>query len=478
MFYTANKIITYPYKSIIEDVLSRGSLATVHDFTPFPGMNDLLKKQRIQAGYTLKELINGRPEFSLAKLRDTQSEFLIDYEMTHGAIESERLEDIPEEFIEKYINEVLIGFKLDRTGKKQIEEDDRTFDYFFSEGDDGEDELVSPTDLLEIEVQASAEDISAAKQKLPYLLKVLWDGSLKYCGNLISFIIARSKLLRDGYTDIGPTDYCRYPVFQLDVNGACVGQFEPSANTSDKYRNIIKWLHNKQEKDRYYEAYIELLDCCTILDIDLADENPEDYNGKFISSAVCTYLMSNLEYVNGYGNIDRKLFNALSKDELFKVTEALDVTDKYDAEVSIVKDGTSIIVDEVGFLETLALNWKLMMSKEEWLQNKLDREDFSSIRAYFKELCPDADDSAINGVMKASTSRNYIMCNRKDESYIKISLRPISNVIGVLTVTGQILAIKDTITNSERPYIIWCNVEDFINAKRAGKSIEWKYYYL
>ena len=299
MFYIANKVLTYPCKTVIEDVLSREGVPGEDAFFPISGQYHLIREllrnnNKDTIDFTVQDIVRSNvKDFVAEKARPNDDGVDREEETSEITDYYTRMEDIDEAFVIKYVSDIVKGYRFKRDGAKSAQI--QTFDLW----EDEEDGLVSPADVIEEVEDYSLDDVEDAKKKLPYLLKVLFDGSLKYQGSLLSFVIAAKKLEKAG-VELRPRFICNADVYRVDSYGNLTTKFVVEDNTGAIFRKLVSWI-NGEEEDRYYHAAQELIRVCTILGLDLAIEDPTQYTPEVIDSAVCQYIMSNEEYLEEYG---------------------------------------------------------------------------------------------------------------------------------------------------------------------------------
>lgn len=367
MFYTKNKIIPYPNKTIIEDVLSREGMPGPESYTPFRGCASILRRQfenmDTNGHISVADIIEHEGEFKMNKARANDDG--VDRDVAAGEIRDyyTRLEDIDQDYIDKYINSIIIGYKKHNRGLNDQRYLMQTLEKVY---DEDEDDFVSLTDLLLTEQDFTAEDIIEAESRLPYVLKQLYDGSIQMGGSLLSFIIAAEKCLHDpsGGAQLRPRHIVNQGVWRMERDGSMVNQFKIEDNTAERFRNLYAWICGVGEGGKnniYYKAYRELLEICAILGINIRDEDPTQYDGKYIDSIVCTYIASNEEYLETYGFVDQKILNMLSPDKLFSVAKSMSNSES----VSDVKLTTEVLIEcIVNNVDRL-----VFMSPKDWVDN-------------------------------------------------------------------------------------------------------------
>ena len=122
MFYVKDKIIEYPHKSILEDVMSRDGEPTEECFTPYYGCAHIVREQMLlnRNEFELSDIIRSAvSDYNPHKQRPT-------VDGVHRLVSANEvkdyytnLEDISQEWIEKYVAWVVIGFKVNKDGMKE-----------------------------------------------------------------------------------------------------------------------------------------------------------------------------------------------------------------------------------------------------------------------------------------------------------------------------------------------------------------------
>lgn len=362
MFYNKDKKVPYPSKSILKDVLSReAGVVDGRSSTGIQGCSHLLEQQlgkNWSSKYTLDQILRNAKDFDADKAKSTDDADERSYRARErvGAYFT-RIEDIPVEDIHEYAKSVIIGFKLNNDGMRQYE---KNFTAATAMIDEENGAIVYSTDLEEIEIEHSVEDILEAKAQLPYLLKMLQKGSEQMGASLLSFIIAMAKFFSanpKGRMTAG--DYVAQGVYTVDGRGRLGRKFTISDNTNTSstvrgFRVAVAWATGQNKEDQYYKIYQRLLQVCDVLGIDLANEDPTMYDQDVISRAVCVYMATNEEYVQSYGYCDPKILRMLQGQDLFRVSQ--DVMD-IQTVPETVTDSTAIevianCVETIMFKET------------------------------------------------------------------------------------------------------------------------------
>lgn len=205
-----------------------------------------------------------------------------------------RLEDIDESWVRKYLENVLTGIKINKSGgireyaKQHLEA--QTFN-------DSEGEAVEEGELLVDDTDYAPMTVAEAKSKLPYLLKRLHDKSMAMRTSAISLIIAYEKAKR--YTKCPrPKDILGAGVYKMGKDGNFDGLFPDSANSGKVFPPACDWIRGF-DRDAYFSDAVELLRICEILGVDITKEDPLDYQAKDINKLKVTYITKNRDYLKG-----------------------------------------------------------------------------------------------------------------------------------------------------------------------------------
>lgn len=333
MFYTENLIQKYPNKRILEDVMSRGSNSSNgYVFSPYPGMRETVEKKLNESTgryFDPKEIINAwmpdgdfRPEKARANDdgadRDDKASDITDYYID--------LENVDESFVRKLVESILYNFRFNKNCNG-VAYETKSYDGYV---DDETGEILNPTDLEVIKHEYSVDEINEACDKLAYLLKQLHQGSVEWGVSLLSFIIAKQKLLESGEA-IKWISLVKTGVYTMRSDGFIGRQLvQTDEKDTDGYRRALDWIRGDIPNDIYYKAYIELLQVTRILDIDLTLEDAREYQVDFMRDVVCTYVESNKEYLSTYGMVDTNVLRCLTPEGLTSLINNIDEVDSED----------------------------------------------------------------------------------------------------------------------------------------------------
>lgn len=457
MLYLDDKIGTYPNKTAIEDVLSRDGNCTENSFSPFNGMQFLIKEQNL-CEYTLEQILESvssdynpnksRPNSDSVQREEYASE-IVDYYT--------RLEDIEEDYIKKYVKELLIGFKSNNNGR-------RRFDYAMQLNDDlredDEGELTELSELLLREEDFTFEEILSAKSELPHLLRTLRDGSIEYGFHMLSVIIAfeawSRSYLASGYVrqraDLKPIDLYSRETYSSDYRGEVYTKFTAQSNTGKLFPEVVRWIRGECTEDIYYRTYKRLIVVLDILDIDITREDPTLYSNEVLERSLNSFIQTNAQYVKDYGHVDTRIMKLLEVESLFTVQSKL----------------SDVVSTE------LSKNWR---AKINFIQQNY--EALSRVITEFDSIDAEALRELINWVcnrerLEKIDSNKYcvidgVVCKRGEQSPLCIrvpvnKLRRIYVYLG-LTVSGHLIEL-----DNQYDFIRYVYYKDFFNNYYSGRK--------
>lgn len=323
---------TYPNKSVLKDVITREGPAKYEDFTPFDGMEHLIKEQikgkasskfvlaDMFKHYTNRDLDPSRIKVSKSygplqeDARDLAGYVTLDDIVTVEGSKSKSVED--------YFRNLLIGYKIDNKSPMRFATEQYT--HVFVDDEDGE--AIEERMLInkEYEDDVPNEEFVEIMAELPYLLKSIWSQSKLYKVNLFSLFLAYCDLVkRHNKKVITVTDFRDYNIYLIKKNGDFnrVAIHEDD-NKYDTYRDAIAIFTNPGTHTMEVNLCKKYMYCMDRLGIDYRDENPLDYNNEFIESVICTYLPTNEQYFLEYKDVDAEIIVALKPENIFTMTKS------------------------------------------------------------------------------------------------------------------------------------------------------------
>lgn len=453
MFITENKIIPFPCKSVLEDLLSRYGEPDAFSYTPWRGCKGLFDKNfSFSDNVNVMDVVRSAKDYSVDKSRANDDGANRDYNAAEVRRYYDRLEDIAEEFPHKYVINVIVGFKRNHNGLRKKKEEEKTAPLFY---DDEAGDYVDPADVEEEERDFSTNEIIDAKERLPYLLKQLHSGSIKYKGSLLSVIIATEKCYKEVGADIRPRHLAARGIYKVDDKGDITGMFRIEDNTGKIFPQLCSWAFGKMPDDIYFKAYKELLQCLIVLDVDITEEDPKLYTSDVIAKAVCTYLASNEEYLDTYGYCDRKILEILNPDKLFKAARRISGDDSCDMRVT-----------ESMLCENIAVNAENLRFRYPGVWHERPVLVLKFLAKYME----------VNGIKGFSDSKIDAykgIIKIKSGGFLKLGIgaftNNVSDNIGILSATGHIIKLKPFVFEMEV-----LDVEQALLFYERGVRCEWE----
>jgi len=473
MFYMDDKIITYPNKTIIEDLLTRDSFVGKNAFTPYLGMRHLIKKQLGKDTIvTAEDILSDSIEFDPGKARANDDGVDRDesaYEVRDGNYYT-TLEKIPEEFVERYITQQIIGYKLHNKGLNKLKYETCVAELIV---DEEEGDFIDGTDLVTVEMDYSTEDIINAEHELPFILKLLHKGSKEKGASLLSFIIVYEewKAKREGKDDmcIKPRDlYGSGKIYEMHSTGELGAPFTAQANTTEKFAMLKRWLFGQIPNDPYYKAYKRLMTVLTILDIDITKEDARMYTNSVMDKMLCTFIQSNSEHIEQFGEGDPRIVELLRKDNLFSIIKRIN-DETFDGSMgSRFEKADYIMTNLSGVLENVSV-FRVNRPKE--VNHFLD---------YYSRTVRALSKSSRDTLLSKYEIRNSILYGKASARPLILNIKNLTlygevALYGILSLSGNIIALDDYVDNRIR-YISIESAIDVYSKKRLTN--EWKVAYL
>lgn len=336
--------INYPSKTILEDVLERDGDATEESYSPFPGMRSEFERQFKKydgsitphnlCDYVFGTMSSGYTDFDLNKAVDwVENNGVI---IRRGWLICDTLEDLmskahdPRLVIKKYIEYMCVGFKKNKASilvSNNVEFTRLIFDKEHEENVEEKDELLDDTD------KDDTEQLEEVIEKLPYLIKTIWEYSKIYQANLFSFIYAYLDIIGNGelipVSSVTPFRY--YTLYRLTRKGEFHSQFvHEKDNKYSIYRDVLQIFTCPSKHREIWKFIIPFINSIRLLGVDYRKEDPMMFSNDLISRLVCTYLPDTDTYIRTYGNLDAEVILALKPENIFS-TAKYDLYEMFDS---------------------------------------------------------------------------------------------------------------------------------------------------
>lgn len=309
-----------PAPMLLVDLVSRTGSPTMHSLSPYDGMRDVLFSQFHKRGVEIDldkiiSMLKSKPDYDADKQKPISGTWKKDREP--GEAYLRKLEDIDESWVRKYLENVLVGIKKNKSGglREYAMQNQESRVLIGNEGEETEE-----GELLIDYGEFAPMDIAEAKSKLPYLLKRLHDKSISMRVSAMSLIVAyeRAKLSRKVPK---PKDLLEVGVYRMGKDGNIEGRFPLSANSGKVFPPACDWILGYAQ-DSYFTDAIELLRICTVLGIDIREEDPFDYQAADIAKLKVTYISKNRDYLSGSRQRNLSVLNSLSTVKISDYTVA------------------------------------------------------------------------------------------------------------------------------------------------------------
>lgn len=356
-------IVRYPCKTVLEDVLTRGKGTSVNDdvsfdnWTPFDGMEGIISEQftgRAAERFNLPEFLefcNNR-DFDPSKVNRAENAGSSDtvYEKENAGFVT--IDDVKnDKFLRDYIIQLMIGYKSDsKSPYRQYKGDNEI--YLIPDNDD---ELTDEREfLISNEDDPLLDGTADALSQIPYLIKTIWNASLEHRVHLISFLIAYENIIkveRKSPSNIQPKDFSIYVTLMLNGNGGIKKEFNHEQdNKGEFYVYGRNWVTGMTADTQSYLAGRKLVALLEQMGYNMYDEDPYRYTDESISNMICTYIPTNDEYVQEFGEYDQELAVALQPGNLFRLRSELQY--KNNEDIITVRDA-DMINSMVSYIEAM-----------------------------------------------------------------------------------------------------------------------------
>lgn len=341
MLRITRQIRSYPCKTVLEDVLTR--TGSEFAFSPFPPMPELIDETftgRNRENFVLSELLSFCSENDLNPSKVKLPEEIIGLELFEKRLAGYvTLEDMKKDVASArtWFKRQMIGYIMYGEYSKKYEPKDTYLKINYETGDE-----ILERDLLVVEDDCDYDYREKILHEIPYLLKIIYNQSIRMNAHLISFLRAYVILSENKpESEIAPRDFGDFVLIRLKGNGTFDRYFDHEAdNKGEDYPMARRFIMGEFPYNEAYKACMKLITYFEELGLDWANENPEDYDRDFFERLICTYIPSNEEYFDTYGNLDPEVAQALSPDNIYSLSTRLSYLDNnsgYSSESDTIK---------------------------------------------------------------------------------------------------------------------------------------------
>lgn len=461
MFYLEDKFITYPSRSVVEDVITRDGPPDKNSFTPYYGCRDVIMLQfgKKEGNFNLPDFlcyVSGQ-DFTPSRVRkevEYAEDEIPDYsdKETAGFTTLESVDD--NDHVRKHVTNLIIGYKINKDSPYR-NNDVREVMYMT---DDESGESFSPGELKTIRDNIDLDQFLEIQKKLPYLLKMLHQGSIYYGIHLLSFLRAYEICKTMGKWM--PQDFGAQGVYKMNRDGH-IGRLFVHADDNKiptYYPYGRKWASGEFPNDSYYKAAQEFLNILYSVGVDIKLEDPTRYDKEFIDSIVCTYIANNESYLESFGYVDPAIITALNPQNIFKSrVQKLDTTQR-----SEVRKSMNTLAEIINInIDVLKLNYGKLFNTP----------NVDDINEYLRQVAVSVgsikphtvSEFHVQGNLLVGRTGNFVVCdvrpiglwdyvNMPDGSY-KVPTKK-----AVLTISGLLILLED-----EADYIQYISCREAAN---------------
>jgi hypothetical protein len=294
---------------MVEELICRSGSPTTRSLSPYDGMLKLVRAQIPGHGLNLICKLISTEDFD-ADVKKPIAGRYTEVKPANAKI-LRRLEDIDESWVQHYINTRLTGLKQNEL--KGLREYDskhpETRTLVNSEGETAEE-----SELLIDYNTHSVTNVAEAKAKLPYLLKRLNDKSISLKVSALSLIIAYESVRASGTIAVKPGQMGVKGIYTVNSKGDIVDRID---NTSPLFGEAFKWVQGiNSYRDAYFSDAIELIHVCKVLGVDIAKEDPLEFQGSNIEKLRVTYMVKNKDYMSTAHRCNYHVLSSLSNIKL------------------------------------------------------------------------------------------------------------------------------------------------------------------
>lgn len=217
-----------------------------------------------------------------------------------------RIEDIHAYYLESYLGNIVFNIRNKSGGIKDFDKEHKEAYSFVSDGDDGM-EVTESADLL-VGAQVDMSDVADTQEAmlyLPYTVKRLWSLSavvkINVLGYIKSYLIAKRSneiALQTKTTTayLKSNDVIRCGVWTCNEFGVTIKQVQVE-NKNKHAAAMFEWITGNSDKYvSFYKDYRNFLIYCSVLNIDLENDDMLAYDRDFIKKLVIRTVTPNDQY--------------------------------------------------------------------------------------------------------------------------------------------------------------------------------------
>lgn len=329
MFIQTRPVKLYSIK-FITDLAMRTGYSTTESVCPKRGMNDVVQryfgKETVASWESLFEqqidfdADKVKPQLAQSYMEDMSLEDFKDeiklescstqYDPSIHKLDFNtyyrRIEDIHSYYLESYMGNIVFNIRNKSGGIKDFDKEHKESFAFVSDGEDGI-EVTESADLL-VGAQVDMSDVANTQEAmlyLPYTVKRLWSLSAVAKINVLSYI--KSYLIAKRSNEIAlqtktttaylkSNDVIRCGVWACNEFGYTIKQVQVE-NKNKHAAEMFEWVTGHSDKYvSFYEDFRNFLIYCSVLNIDIENDDMLQYDREFVKKLVIRTVTPNDQY--------------------------------------------------------------------------------------------------------------------------------------------------------------------------------------
>ena len=300
---------SYPTKTIIQDMLERRTPAGPDDWSPFDGQADEFDRQfppnssaRIWMDIPSFLELRSNRDFDPRSVRGSKQKVLEDYNGDSTAAAA-------------YFASICTGYK--KTNESPyIQRKGTTFEKLIEDEDTGN--MVYGSDLhVDFEEEETSLNTQQLFDKLTYLVKQIWQESIRCKASLFSFAFAYYQFRNDTHISTKSfrpfADACKL----LKVHNGTLSAFVHEDDQKYTIYPAARSIFLDKSNPRVYRMCDEFLQILVELGFDPAKEDPWKYDAEFCTNLPCMYVETETEFTRGEAFMRQILHEDVDSDEYF-----------------------------------------------------------------------------------------------------------------------------------------------------------------
>lgn len=215
-----------------------------------------------------------------------------------------RLEDIASDYLEKYVGFMIYNVRNHADGIKAYNSKHMEQPVLIGNGDDEDFTELADLQLLTDDNDWPIHAKQSALENLPYVLKRLHNMSCYTGVHMISFIVAflKAKDKNNRMRVVGSVKTLKKNAVIEEGVYLCDGQGNITKrvlvqNKNKRAADMFDWIiGSSQSYAAYYQDYLDFVHYCTVLNLDLYNDDMTKYQKDFMDKLIVTTVTPNRQY--------------------------------------------------------------------------------------------------------------------------------------------------------------------------------------